>query len=152
MHRFRLFCNTVARAILLQDRLTDFLQQRFRHGLQIPAQTQADGVGFQLCDLLKCRKAGTFDRQPQPQKRHEHGALHGKVMHKGKLLFGLCPGKRAALHRAFGHAAHTSELLGSVLGCLFNQEYARVAIGQALQNGFAVFLCDLPRCGGLFAQ
>ena len=152
MHRFRLFCNTVAHAILLQDRLPDFLQQRFRHGLQIPAQTQADGVGVQLRDLLKCREAGAFHRQSQPQKRHVHGALHGKVMHKGKLLFGLCPGKRAALHRAFGHAAHTSELLGGVLGRLFNQEYARVAIGQTLQNGFAVFLCDLPRCGGLFAQ
>lgn len=73
-------------------------------------------------------------------------------MHKSKLLFGLCPGKRAALHRAFGHAAHTFRLLGSVLGRLFNQEYARVAIGQALQNGFAVFLCDLPRRGGLFPQ
>lgn len=73
-------------------------------------------------------------------------------MLKGKLLVGLCPGKRAALHRAFCHAAHTLDLLGSVLGCLFNQEYARVAIGQDLQNGFAVFLCDLPRRGGLFAQ
>lgn len=132
MHRFRLFCNTVSRAILLQDRLPDFLQQRFRHGLQIPTQTQADGVGIQLRDLLKRRKAGTFDRQSQPQKRHVHGALHDKVMHKGKLLFGLCPGKRAALHRAFSHAAHTSELLGSVLRRLFNQEYARVAIRQAL--------------------
>lgn len=152
MHRFRLFCNTVARAILLQDRLPDFLQQRFRHGLQIPAQTQADGVGVKLRNLLKRREAGAFDRQAQPQKRHVHGALHGKVMHKGKLLFGFCPGKRAALHRAFGHAAHASELLGGVLGRLFNQEYARVTIGQALQNGFAVFLCDLPRRSGLFAQ
>ena len=152
MHRFRLFCNTVARAILLQNCLPDFLQQRFRHGLQIPAQTQADGVGVQLRDLLKCREAGTFDRQSQPQKRHVHGALYSKVMHKGKPLFGLCPCKRAALHRAFGHAAHTSELLGSVSGCLFNQEYARVAIGQDLQNSFAVFLCDLPRRGGLFPQ
>ena len=152
MHRFRLFCNTVARAILLQDRLTDFLQQWFRHGLQIPAQTQADGVGIQLRDLLKRREVGTFHRQPQPQKRHVHSALHGKVMHKGKLLFGLSPGKRAALHRAFGHAAHTPELLGGVLGRLFNQKYARLAIGQALQNCIAVFLCDLPRCGGLFAQ
>ena len=152
MHRFRLFCNTVARAILLQNGLTDFLQQRFRHGLQIPTQTQADGVGVQLRDLLKRREVCTLHRQSQPQKRHVHGALHGKVMHKGKLLFWLCPGKRAALHRAFGHAAHTSELLGGVLGRLFNQEYARVAIGQTLQNGFAVFLCDLPRCGGLFAQ
>ena len=152
MHRFRLFCNTVARAILLQDRLPDFLQQRFCHGLQIPAQTQADGVGIQLRDLLKCRKAGAFHWQSQPQKRHVHGALHGKVMHKGKLLFGLCPGKRAALHRAFGHAAHTLRLFGGVLGRLFNQEYAWVAIGQALQNGFTVFLCDLPRRSGLFAQ
>lgn len=152
MHRFRLFCNTVARAILLQDRLTDFLQQRFRHGLQIPAQTQADGVGVQLRDLLKRREAGTFHRQSQPQKRHVHSALHGKVMHKGKLLIGLSPFKRAALHRAFGHAAHTPELLGGVLGRLFNQKYARLAIGQALQNCIAVFLCDLPRCGGLFAQ
>ena len=114
MHRFRLFCNTVARAILLQDRLTDFLQQQFCHGLQIAAQTKADGVGIQLRDLLKCREVGTFHRQPQLQKRHVHGALHGKVMHKGKLLFGLCPGKRAALHRAFCHAAHTLDLLGSV--------------------------------------
>lgn len=152
MHRFRLFCNTVARAILLQDRLPDFLQQRFRHGLQIPAQTQADGVGVQLRDLLKCREVCAFHRQSQPQERHVHGALHGKVMHKGKLLFGLCPGKRAALHRAFCHAAHTSELLSSVLGRLFNQEYAQVAIGQDLQNCIAVFLCNLPRRGGLFAQ
>lgn len=152
MHRFRLFCNTVARTILLQNRLTDFLQQRFRHRLQISAQTQADGVGVQLCDLLKRREAGAFHRQPQPQKRHVHGALHGKVMHKGKLLFGLSPFKRAALHRALSHAAHTPELLGGVSGRLFNQEYPRVAIGQALQNGFVVFLCDLPRRGGLFAQ
>ena len=152
MHRFRLFCNTVARAILLQNCLTDFLQQGFRHSLQIPAQTQADGVGVQLRDLLKCRKACTFHWQPQPQKRHVHGTLHGKVIQKGKLLFGLCPGKHAALHRAFGHAAHTLDLLGSVLGRLFNQEYARVAIGQDLQNGFAVFLCDFPRRGGLCAQ
>lgn len=132
MHRFRLFCNTVAGAILLQDRLPDFLQQRFRHGLQIPAQTQADGVGIQLRDLLKRREVGAFHRQPQPQKRHVHGALHGKVAHKGKLLFGLSPCKRTALHRALGHAAHTPELFSGVLGRLFNQEYPRVAIGQAL--------------------